>query len=135
MVALNLPAKIKNIDKLLAHCQRRHFTAKSNIICAGDEAHTLWYIVKGSVTILIEDDEGHEMIIAYLNSGTSLVNLGSLNPRAKNSNAVPGYAPKANVKLPKSPMRNFVSWPARTRTFSTPSAARWHNACVTRLAR
>lgn len=83
MVALNLPAKIKNIDKLLAHCQRRHFTAKSNIICAGDEAHTLWYIVKGSVTILIEDDEGHEMIIAYLNSGDFFGELGLFEPEGK----------------------------------------------------
>lgn len=34
MVASALPAKIKNIDKLLVHCQRRRYTAKSNIICA-----------------------------------------------------------------------------------------------------
>lgn len=76
MVALALPTKIKNIDKLLVHCQRRRYPAKSNIICAGDKAETLSYIVKGSVTILIEDDEGREMIIAYLNSGDFFGELG-----------------------------------------------------------
>ena len=80
MVASALPAKIKNIDKLLAHCQRRRYTAKSNIICAGDRAETLWFIIKGSVTILIEDDNGHEMIIAYLNSGDFFGELGLFEP-------------------------------------------------------
>ncbi len=46
MVASALPAKIKNIDKLLVHCQRRRYTAKSNIICAGDRAETLSFIIK-----------------------------------------------------------------------------------------
>lgn len=80
MVASALPAKIKNIDKLLIHCQRRRYTAKSNIICAGDHAETLSFIIKGSVTILIEDDDGHEMIIAYLNNGDFFGELGLFEP-------------------------------------------------------
>ncbi|WP_312935577.1 cAMP-activated global transcriptional regulator CRP [Pseudomonas sp.] len=76
MVASALSAKIKNIDKLLVHCQRRRYTAKSTIICAGDKAETLSYIIKGSVTVLLEDDEGREMIIAYLNSGDFFGELG-----------------------------------------------------------
>ncbi len=80
MVASALPAKIKNIDKLLVHCQRRRYTAKSNIICAGDRAETLSFIIKGSVTILIEDDDGHEMIIAYLNNGDFFGELGLFEP-------------------------------------------------------
>jgi CRP-like cAMP-binding protein len=64
--------KIKNLDKLLMHCQRRRYQAKSNIICAGDRSETLFFIIKGSVTILIEDDDGREMIIAYLNTGDFL---------------------------------------------------------------
>lgn len=78
MVAL-LP-KPKNFDKLLAHCQRRRYAAKCNIICAGDQSSTLSYIVKGSVTIIIEDDEGREMIIAYLNQGDFFGELGLFDP-------------------------------------------------------
>ncbi|MGE8406672.1 MAG: cAMP-activated global transcriptional regulator CRP [Pseudomonas sp.] len=83
MVAATLPAKIKNVDKLLAHCQRRRFPAKCNILSAGDTAETLSFIVKGSVTILIEDDEGREMIIAYLNSGDFFGELGLFEPAGK----------------------------------------------------
>ncbi len=80
MVSSALAPKIKNIEKLLVHCQRRRYAAKSNIICAGDRAETLSFIIKGSVTILIEDDDGHEMIIAYLNNGDFFGELGLFEP-------------------------------------------------------
>lgn len=76
MVAITLTPKIKNLDKLLTHCQRRRYSAKSNIICAGDRSDSLFFIIKGSVTILIEDDEGREMIVAYLNTGDFFGELG-----------------------------------------------------------
>jgi len=78
-MAAPLP-KIKNIDRLLVHCVRRRYLAKSNIICAGDHSHTLSFILKGSVTILIEDDDGREMIIAYLNPGDFFGELGLFEP-------------------------------------------------------
>ncbi len=133
MVASTLPGKIKNIDKLLVHCQRRRYAAKSNIICAGDRAQTLSYIVKGSVTILIEDDEGHEMIIAYLNSGDFFGELGLFEPdgTGRSSSAALGFAPRLNARSPKSATRNSANWPVTTRTSSTPLAARWPSAFVT----
>jgi len=83
MVVSALSAKIKNIDKLLAHCQRRRFAAKSDILCAGDRAETLSFIIKGSVTVIIEDDEDREMIIAYLNDGDFFGELGLFEPVGK----------------------------------------------------
>ncbi len=76
MVAIALTPKIKNIDKLLAHCYRRRFTAKSTIIYAGDRCESLFFIIKGSVTIVIEDDDGREIIIAYLNPGDFFGEMG-----------------------------------------------------------
>jgi CRP/FNR family cyclic AMP-dependent transcriptional regulator len=76
MVAITLTPKIKNLEKLLAHAQRRRCIAKTNIICAGDRSESLFFIIKGSVTVLIEDDEGREMIVAYLNTGDFFGELG-----------------------------------------------------------
>ncbi|MBP0953352.1 cAMP-activated global transcriptional regulator CRP [Pseudomonas alliivorans] len=76
MAALTLASKTKNLEKLLPHAQRRRYAAKSNIINAGDGSDSLFLIIKGSVTILIEDDDGREMIIAYLNSGDFFGELG-----------------------------------------------------------
>ncbi|MFT4610218.1 MAG: CRP/FNR family cyclic AMP-dependent transcriptional regulator [Cellvibrionaceae bacterium] len=67
---------IKDLDNFLAHCHRRRFPAKSTLIYAGDKSESLYYIVKGSVTVIIEDDEGREMIVTYLNDGDFFGEMG-----------------------------------------------------------
>jgi CRP/FNR family cyclic AMP-dependent transcriptional regulator len=67
---------IPNLDQFLAHCNRRKYPAKSTIIYAGDESDALYYILKGSVTVMIEDDDGREMIMAYLNEGDFFGEMG-----------------------------------------------------------
>ncbi|MGH1439190.1 MAG: cAMP-activated global transcriptional regulator CRP [Cellvibrionaceae bacterium] len=67
---------LTNIDDFLAHCHRRRYPAKSTLIYAGDKSDSLYYIVKGSVTVIIEDDEGREMIVAYLNDGDFFGEMG-----------------------------------------------------------
>lgn len=76
MVAIAPTPKIKNLDAYLAHCHRRKFAARSTLIHAGDVSDSLFYIIKGSVTILIEDEHGREMIIAYLNQGDFFGEMG-----------------------------------------------------------
>ncbi len=67
---------IKNLEGFLAHCHRRRYPSKSTLIYAGDNCDSLYYIIKGSVTVLIEDDEGREMIVAYLNDGDFFGEMG-----------------------------------------------------------
>ncbi|RRQ22276.1 cAMP-activated global transcriptional regulator CRP [Thiohalobacter thiocyanaticus] len=65
-----------SIDRFLEHCHRRRYPSKSVIIYAGDAPDVLYYIVEGSVTVLNEDDEGHEIILAYLNKGDFFGEMG-----------------------------------------------------------
>mgnify|MGYP000574944317 CR=1 FL=1 len=67
---------INNAELFLSHCSRRKFPAKSTIVSAGDACESLFYIVEGSVTVLLEDDEGKEMIVAYLNKGDFIGEMG-----------------------------------------------------------
>lgn len=76
MVAVSLTPHIKNVDEFLSHCHRRRYPAKSTLIYAGDKSDSLYYIIKGSVTVIIEDDEGREMIVAYLNDGDFFGEMG-----------------------------------------------------------
>lgn len=76
MAVLSQTPQLKNIDDFLAHCHRRRYPAKSTLIYAGDKSDSLYYIVKGSVTVIIEDDEGREMIVAYLNDGDFFGEMG-----------------------------------------------------------
>lgn len=76
MVAVSLTPHIARVEDFLNHCHRRRYPAKSTIIYAGDRSDSLYYIVRGSVTVLIEDDEGREMIVAYLNDGDFFGEMG-----------------------------------------------------------
>ncbi len=76
MVPVSLTRHIENADEFLSHCHRRRYPAKSTLIYAGDKSDSLYYIIKGSVTVLIEDEEGREMIVAYLNDGDFFGEMG-----------------------------------------------------------
>ena len=60
---------IPDLENFLANCHRRKYPAKSTLIYAGDDSDALYYIIKGTVMVVIEDDDGREMIMAYLNEG------------------------------------------------------------------
>lgn len=58
-----------NMDNFLASAHKRKYPRGSTIIYAGEKSDSIYYITKGSVTVLIEDDKGKEIIVAYLNEG------------------------------------------------------------------
>jgi CRP/FNR family transcriptional regulator, cyclic AMP receptor protein len=72
----------QSVDKLLTHCHRRVFSAKAAIIRQGDPAGELYFIIRGSVTVLLEDDKGHEIVLAYLNPGEFFGEIGLFNEDA-----------------------------------------------------
>lgn len=71
-----IESKTKHLDFFLSQCHRRKYPSKSTIIYAGDKSDSLFYIIKGSVTVIIEDDDGREMIMAYLNTGDFFGEMG-----------------------------------------------------------
>jgi CRP/FNR family cyclic AMP-dependent transcriptional regulator len=83
--APTLPAGDTSIDKFLEHCHRRRYPAKSVIIYAGDQSDVLYYIVEGSVTVLIEDEDGHEIVLAYLNPGDFFGEMGLFGEESNRS--------------------------------------------------
>lgn len=76
MVAITLTPKIKNVTKFLEHCEIRSFTRKSTIIAASNRCDSLFLILEGSVTILIEGADGKEIILTYLNQGNFFGEVG-----------------------------------------------------------
>ncbi len=69
-------AQDETILSFLDNCQRRRFPAKSTLIYAGDSSNTLYFLLEGSVSVLIEDDEGRELVLAYLNPGDFFGEMG-----------------------------------------------------------
>ena len=66
----------KSIDRLLSFCQKRKII-KNTIICReGVHCDELYYILSGSVTVTIADEENRDVILAYLKAGDFIGELG-----------------------------------------------------------
>ena len=77
--------RCRALDRFLEHCHRRTYPAKSLIINAGDYSSELFFLIKGSVSVLIEDDDGHEIVLAYLNKGDFFGEIGMFDEKRERS--------------------------------------------------
>lgn len=79
------PPGDKSIERFLEHSHRKQYPAKAVIIRQGDPSDELFYIINGSATVLLEDERGHELVLAYLNRGDFFGEMGLFNERANRS--------------------------------------------------
>ncbi|MGA9334880.1 MAG: cAMP-activated global transcriptional regulator CRP [Rudaea sp.] len=66
----------KTLERVLGYCHRRRYPGKTSIIRPGDSANILYFIIEGSVTVSTEDEEGRELILAYINAGEFIGEMG-----------------------------------------------------------
>ena len=79
------PRKNPALENFLKHCHRKTLPARQTIIHARDESHTLYYIIDGSVSVVIEDDDCNEIVLAYLNPGDFFGEMGLFEENMKRS--------------------------------------------------
>ena len=73
------------LDNFLHHCHTKKYATRSTIIHAGDESETLYYIIDGSVSVVIEDEDCNEIVLAYLNPGDFFGEMGLFEEDTKRS--------------------------------------------------
>lgn len=71
-----LPIDEQAIKQFLSFCTRRQLRKKSVIVRTGDPADTLYYLVKGSASVVIEDEDNNEIVVTYLNPGDFIGETG-----------------------------------------------------------
>lgn len=76
---------VPGLEEFLLISHRRCFSKRSTVISAGAESRSLFYLVKGSVTVSIEDESGHEMVVAYLNEGSFFGEMGLFDEISRRS--------------------------------------------------
>ena len=76
MALMAITPHIEDLENFLTHSHRRRYPNRSTIIYEGDKCDTLYYIITGSVSVILEDDEGKEVVIAYLNPGDFFGEMG-----------------------------------------------------------
>jgi CRP/FNR family cyclic AMP-dependent transcriptional regulator len=97
------------IQRLLEHCHRRTFPAKSTINNAGGMSYELYYLIKGSVSVLFEDDNGHEIILAYLNEGDFFGEIGMFDEKNERSAWVRARTPCEVASISYDRLRSLTT--------------------------
>jgi len=64
------------IERFLSFCDTRKITKKGLIMRAGGAADRLYYLIDGSASVIDSDEDGNEIILAYLNTGDFIGELG-----------------------------------------------------------
>jgi CRP/FNR family cyclic AMP-dependent transcriptional regulator len=57
------------VHDYIALAHKRSYPPKHTIIHEGDDPQSLYMILEGSVSIILEDDDGREIVLAYLGPG------------------------------------------------------------------
>ncbi|MBV1913873.1 MAG: cAMP-activated global transcriptional regulator CRP [Pseudomonadales bacterium] len=73
---MQLQPKTEGLDRFLANCHRQRYPKHSTIVREGDSSESLYFILDGSVVVLIENEEGREMIVSYLNKNDFFGEMG-----------------------------------------------------------
>lgn len=60
---------ITHLDSFLNLSVRRHYPAERMIFKEGEKPETLFYVISGSVSVTLQDEDNREIILAYLNPG------------------------------------------------------------------
>jgi len=72
-------------SRFLEHCHQKSYNPKQFIINEGDPSNDLYYIIKGSVTVMMGDNQGNEIVLAYLNAGEFFGEIGLFNDKLNRS--------------------------------------------------
>jgi CRP/FNR family cyclic AMP-dependent transcriptional regulator len=70
------PSNNSDLEWFIQQCHLHRYPARQVLIRPGDAGDTVFYIVKGSVSVGMEDSEGHEIVLAYLNKGDFFGEIG-----------------------------------------------------------
>ena len=75
---------LPNVESFLRHCQRKDYKAKSAILKQGETSDILYLVLDGSVSVMVEDESepGHMLVVAYLNPGDFVGEMGLFDDEA-----------------------------------------------------
>ena len=76
MVNRRVHEVLPDAEAFLAHCQRRNYKAKTNLVNAGDPSESFFFVLEGSLSVIIRSDDGHDMVVNYVNPGDFFGEIG-----------------------------------------------------------
>jgi len=70
-----------DLEQFLAQSRKRSYKARATILSADEEPTTIHYLVSGSVEVVIETEDGKELVLAFLNEGHFFGEMGFFNQK------------------------------------------------------
>lgn len=69
------------LEPFLSFCHTKTYEKNVEFIRAGESAESLYYLIEGSVAAVIEDEDRRELLLAYINSGEFIGEMGLFMPQ------------------------------------------------------
>lgn len=69
------------LEPFLSFCHTKTYEKNVEFIRAGEPAESLYYLIEGSVAAVIEDEDRRELLLAYINSGEFIGEMGLFMPQ------------------------------------------------------
>lgn len=91
----------QQLSAVLAYVQHRRYPRNALIVRAGDETDALYIILSGRVKVLIQDDEGHEVILSVMGSHDFFGEMGLLDDQPRSA-SVETLEPCEMLRLSKA---------------------------------
>ena len=78
MIKPQIVNTIPNVESFLRYCQRQDYKAKSVVLKQGELSDSLYLILDGSVSVMVEDESelDHMLVVSYLNPGDFVGEMG-----------------------------------------------------------
>ena len=64
------------LQPFLTYCHTKTYEKNVEIMRQGDPAETLYYLIEGSVAAVIDDEDKRELLLAYINKGEFIGEMG-----------------------------------------------------------
>ena len=76
LTSKTLPISNETLKLFLSYCQRKKYPKKGIIFREKDPAKSLYYILEGSIAVTSSDEDGREIVLAYLHKGEFIGEIG-----------------------------------------------------------
>ena len=78
MVRPQVKQSLPSVENFLRYFEQKQYPAQTVILAAGEASRSLFLILDGSVSVIVQDeeDEGHKMVVSYLNPGEFFGEMG-----------------------------------------------------------
>jgi CRP/FNR family cyclic AMP-dependent transcriptional regulator len=91
----------QQLNAVLAYVQHRRYPRNALIVRAGDETDALYIILSGRVKVLIQDEQGHEVILSMMGSHEFFGEMGLLDDQPRSA-SVETLEPCEMLRLSKA---------------------------------